>query len=44
MAGYFIQNLIFHDFIKKKRGCVTDRGGGNICFQANGINSGYFYK
>jgi hypothetical protein len=27
-ADYFIQNLIFHYFIEKKRGCVTEREEG----------------
>jgi hypothetical protein len=41
-AGYFILNLIFHYFIEKKRGCVTERereGGG----QRNTLQ-GFFYK
>jgi hypothetical protein len=27
-ADYFIQNLIFHYFIEKKRGCETERERG----------------
>jgi hypothetical protein len=43
-ADYFIQNLIFHYFIKKMRGCVTERErererekGRGHPFVANGI-------
>jgi hypothetical protein len=38
-ADYFIQNFIFHYFIEKERGCVTEgerRGRGHF-FEANGI-------
>jgi hypothetical protein len=42
-ADYFIQNLIFHYFVEKKRGCVAERerererGGEGHLFEANGI-------
>jgi hypothetical protein len=44
---YFIQNLIFHYFIEKKRRCVTERerekGRGQI-FEANGMRYRIFYE
>jgi hypothetical protein len=47
-ADYFIQNLIFHYFIGKKRGCVTERereerrGRGHF-FEAKGIRYRIFF-
>jgi hypothetical protein len=40
-ADYFIQNLIFHYFIEKKRGYVTERGG--HFFEASGIRYRIFF-
>jgi hypothetical protein len=43
-ADYFIQNLIFHYFVEKKRGCVAKREGrGGTLFEANGIRYRIFF-
>jgi hypothetical protein len=44
-ADYFIQNVIFHYLIEKKRGCVAERetGMGHF-FGASGIRYRIFYK
>jgi hypothetical protein len=44
-AEYFIQNFIFHYFIEKKRGCVTEReGGGDAFLRPMEYVTGFFYK
>jgi hypothetical protein len=48
-ADYFIQNLIFHYFIEKKRGCVKERekerekGRGHFFRPMENV-IGFFYK